>query len=411
MGHRRGSSFGHGHRRGSSVVRTAGRLVHAATHFSRGRNVKRTSSGSRKKARSSSRRAMSISTPRSALKKVAVDDVPMVDEHEASLKRFHLKVHKRPKGLVLLDKQSIQCSQIGFMSAAGGNVNGPAVTPGQQGISEFAYLGTSGMITSSTTGYGISNGPIAWKDLNVNQFTTGGNYWAAGKEPAGDRFLWKSSSIDLQVKSGESCSQYVTIYVVLAKKDTTNLAQTQWQAGLASEGAIKTGAMSAAEMTFVANMVPGATSGVAGYASQSMVGQSPASSRLFKQYFKFLHTYKFILEGGQEKRIIYDLDVEKLVKHELITNDGSLFIQGHTIAFIMVSHAGVILDNNLNTFTYAAPDLSWVYQSRTTVYSVKGKKGASYIQSGATNIPYDTTAAHQKELNVTDTVAAVAIVS
>lgn len=397
---RRGShSPHHTHRVGGTV-----RLTTGSPGGGR-RGSLTTPSTPRKRTRTSSRTDLDMPLTVTKTKKSETDEPNIVDEHQLSIKRFTIKVHDHaPKGLVLLNKQTIQVSNQSFASISGSGAN--QSFSGRQICLDFARYGSHNQLVSNNATWTQDVLPIALKDMNYNQYTTGGVSFAAGKQPAGDRFLWKSSVHDMEIKSGISAAQYITIYVLLAKKDTANAPIAQWQSGNAAQGAIASGGTTAPAMTFIANMTA-SNPGVLGYCDQTQIGNSPQQSRLFKEYFKILHTYKFVLEGGQTKRIIYDLLVNKLVKHELLINDSATYTQGHTVSFMAVAHGVCSFDDNLNVFTNSAPDFGILYQQKFSIWSVVGKKGGSVITQGATNIPYDTTHGHEGEINIVDGVNTV----
>lgn len=297
------------------------------------------------------------------------------DEHSTAIKKFSLTLGQFPKGVDLLNRCTYQQSFAGKKSSQAGQQSSEALV---------VALSKEQLLGPSVNNYNILQSPYVLMDLNINRANTGSAVFNAAKFPADDRLFLKSIVMDLEIQNCSTIAGYMSLYLVATKRSSGSSPQTHVSNGLALQNFTAGGP---AIQTFPAAATTAAAGGV-GALSFATMGVLPTQSRVFKEMCKILHTFKFILQGGQNRRIIYDLLTNKLLKQELLTTEtGNAYIKGHTLSWLMVHHGAVEFDGTNACHTYGLCNYGWVSQTKYNFYSVAGKKGATLNTLGVTDIP------------------------
>jgi len=132
----------------------------------------------------------------------------------------------------------------------------------------------------------------------------------------------------------ETSAVQVHIMYVLCKDDTDKSPTVAWNDGLFQSSENQA---AITYRTTLANI----TSAGAGESIYSY-GQTPYKVRMFKKYWKTIAEQKFILNGGDQKRISTKFNYKKFLSRAVLAAGGGIYMAGFTIIPLIIVRGAVV---------------------------------------------------------------------
>mgnify|MGYP003326359128 FL=1 len=221
-----------------------------------------------------------------------------------------------------------------------------SVKDGLQGVGDgYSILSTdqcANTAIASGTALALYQNRNNYFDYNPSQATTGGTApgLAAVGTPSPDKLVVKNINYEMNVYNATSCSAEVEVLFCLCKRDTVNTPVGSWDSAMTREALAQpvatqpTSAAAASVNTWVE-----------GAGSSAQYGSMPTYYAEFKNFWKVIKSYKFILPSGDTHRIKTHFAINKIINKAYAMTaktNGNLFLKGYSISPIIISRGAIV---------------------------------------------------------------------
>lgn len=240
---------------------------------------------------------------------------------------------------------------------------------GQQGAQDILAYGTADQILSNSTtagpAYGVSN--LGYFSMNPNDYLTGSQLFTAGYKPANDRIFMNSLDYTMKLTNTENAACELTLYWCLAKKSgLQNFPCGGWDQALLTNG-INQGVNVPAPA--------GGTAGVGGFPTRFQWGEKPFANKTMRENWKCLKKTVVPLASGSTETVVFNYNVDKLIKKDVIAAQGAAIQQNITVCCFYILSGQVVADKTgggtNHRSTLAQCEVCWVSRVTTSLTLLK----------------------------------------
>jgi len=203
-------------------------------------------------------------------------------------------------------------------------------------------------------------------DSNIYQ----SNFLQAGVKPTNFKIVCKKIDFDVQIASGTQVAQHFDFMILINRKTGENMSPSKvWENALVDKRLGQ--AASAVTSDFAVAPTPG-------YSTTATYGKSPFENKEFNSFFRTVYRNSFVLNGGDVKKFIFSIAVNKVLDYGKITKElAGLTQDAHTTlggvtmtCFLIARPAPVHIKSTDDTKGHGATtgEASYFYTSTQTYH-------------------------------------------